>query len=417
MSTFITVFIFLLICISIFLNIKILHNSIMEPTFIFSNIWLVFIFFANVTLDFEYNYSGIAYIIILCLTGFFVNIYVGSLFHKTYVVKSDALFNEVRSKFILFISISLGMLVPLINMKLNGFSLNYFSNFDSFLDMNNQMAVNRYSGIHKTSTMLQMLMIFAYFSPIAGGYHFAFSKDTRNKLIGMMGFLPTLCDLLIQNAKSELLSSIFLFLSANFVANIYLNKNIHLKIKNVIMILISVISVGTLLIFTMLFRLGEVTSDNFKSVLNKFLVYALGHIPTFDNWFLTYQETGNYGFGKNTFIGIFNFLGISDRVQGVYTEFILVEGFRSNIYTAFRGMIQDFGIIGSIIFFAVLMMSIAFAYHSLIRRQNVNMASFILINGYFFIFYSFIVSSWSYISYILAIFLFLPYLKFVRMTR
>ena len=260
-------------------------------------------------------------------------------------------------------------------------------------------------------------MIFAYFAPIVGGYHFASSKDTKNKLIGIMGLIPTLCDLLVQNTKSELLSSILLFLSASFVANVYLNKKIYFKIKNIIMILVSGSAVFTLLILTMLFRLGEVTPDKFQVILNKFLVYAFGNIPTFDDWIVKYQESGNYGFGKNTFIGIFNFLGFSDRIQGVYSEYILVEGFPANIYTAFRGMIQDFGIIGSVIFFAVLMISVSFAYHSLIRRINVNMASFILLNGYFFILYSFIISSWSYISYILAMFLFLPYVKLVRVSR
>lgn len=417
MSTFITEFIFFIICISAFVNIKILHNSFIEPTFIFSNIWLGFIFFANVTIKFDYSYLGMAYIMILCLIGFFVNIYVGSLFNNTYFIKSDTQFNSAISKFILFSTISLGMLVPILNMKLNGFSLSYFSNFDAFLDMNNQMAVNRYSGIHKTSTLLQILMIFAYFAPIVGGYHFASSKDTKNKLIGIMGLIPTLCDLLVQNTKSELLSSILLFLSASFVANVYLNKKIYFKIKNIIMILVSGSAVFTLLILTMLFRLGEVTPDKFQVILNKFLVYAFGNIPTFDDWIVKYQESGNYGFGKNTFIGIFNFLGFSDRIQGVYSEYILVEGFPANIYTAFRGMIQDFGIIGSVICFAVLMISVSFAYHSLIRRINVNMASFILLNGYFFILYSFIISSWSYISYILAMFLFLPYVKLVRVSR
>lgn len=417
MSTFITEFIFFIICINAFVNIKILHNSFIEPTFIFSNIWLGFIFFANATIKFDYSYLGMAYIMILCLIGFFVNIYVGSLFNNTYFIKSDTQFNSAISKFILFSTISLGMLVPILNMRLNGFSLSSFSNFDAFLDMNNQMAVNRYSGIHKTSTLLQILMIFAYFAPIVGGYHFASSKDTKNKLIGIMGLIPTLCDLLVQNTKSELLSSILLFLSASFVANVYLNKKIYFKIKNIIMILVSGSAVFTLLILTMLFRVGEVTPDKFQVILNKFLVYAFGNIPTFDDWIVKYQESGNYGFGKNTFIGIFNFLGFSDRIQGVYSEYILVEGFPANIYTAFRGMIQDFGIIGSVIFFAVLMISVSFAYHSLIRRINVNMASFILLNGYFFILYSFIISSWSYISYILAMFLFLPYVKLVRVSR
>lgn len=417
MRIFIAIFILLIILISIFINKKVLHNSFMEPTFIFSNLWLSFIFLALLTIQFKYNYAGISYIVILCVIGFLVNVYIGSLFNESCARNDYSEFHTAKSSWILISTICLGMLVPILNMQLNGFSINNFLNFDSFLEMNNQMAVNRYNGIHKTNTMLQLLMIFEYFSPIAGGYHFASSKDKRNKFFGIMGFLPALSNMLVQNTKSELLSSIFLFVSAMIVANIYLNKKIHVKIRDVFKSIMVVVIIFIGLILTMLFRLGSITPQNVQVILNKFLVYAFGHVPAFDDWFGKYQGISDYGFGTNTFIGFFNFIGVSERVQGVYSEYILVEGFSANVYTAFRGMIEDFGITGSVGFFMILMTVVAFSYHSLVRRTNIYLSSFILLNGYFFIFYSFIISSWSYISYIFALFLFLPYLMVVRSSK
>lgn len=408
------IFILLIILISIFINKKVLHNSFMEPTFIFSNIWLIFIFLGLLTIQFDYNYSGILYILSLCLAGFLVNICIGNLLSENFKENKYIEFNSYKGSLILLSTILLGMLVPILNMRLNGFSISSFFDFNSFLEMNNQMAVNRYSGVHKTSTAMQILMIFEYFSPIVGGYHFASSERGKNKLLGLMGFLPAICNMLVQNTKSELLSSIFLFISSMIIANIYLNKNFHVKLRNVLKIIVVILVTFLGLIFTMLFRIGTITEQNVQIVLNKFLVYAFGHIPTFDDWLGNYHGMSEYGFGTNTFIGIFNFLGVSERIQGVYSDYITVEGFPANIYTAFRGLIEDFGVLGSIIFFVFIMGIVVFAYYSLARRKNIYVASFILLNGYFFIFYSFIISSWSYMSYIFAILLFLPYLMVVR---
>lgn len=417
MRIFIAICILLIIFISIFINKKILHSSFVEPTFIFSNIWLSFIFLSLLTIQFQYNYAGILYILSLCLLGFTINLFIGNLLNNSLKKPNYIEFKMQKSSFILLSTILLGMMVPLLNMRLNGFSISNFFDFNAFLEMNNQMAVNRYSGVHQTNSVMQILLIFEYFSPIVGGYHFASSKDKKNKLFGLMSFLPAICNMLIQNTKSELLSSIFLFISTMIIGNVYLDKELHVKFRNVVKIIILIMGTFLGLILTMLFRIGTINEQNVQVVLNKFLVYALGQVPTFDNWLGNYQGVNQYGFGTNTFIGIFNFFGFSERIQGVYSEYILIEGFPANIYTAFRGMIEDFGILGSIIFFVLIMGTIVFAYYSLTMRRNIYISSFILLNGYFFIFYSFIISSWSYMSYLFAIFLFLPYLMTVRVAK
>ncbi|WP_278364051.1 O-antigen polymerase, partial [Leuconostoc lactis] len=339
--------------------------------FIFSNIWLGFIFLSLVTIQFEYNYSGIIYILTLCLIASLVNLCIGFLMADNSVENKVIDFNIKKSSFFLIGTVLLGMLVPILNMRLNGFSINNFFDFNSFLEMNNQMAVNRYSGVHKTSTSLQILMVFEYFSPIVGGYHFASTENKSTKIIGLIGFLPAVCNILVQNTKSELLSCIFLFMSTVIIANIYLNKKIHVKIRTIVRIILVVLGTVSGLIVTMLFRIGTINEQNIQTVLNKFLVYAFGHIPVFDEWIKNYQGLSEYGFGTKTFIGIFNVLGLSERIQGVYSEYIYVEGFPANVYTVFRGMIEDFGVVGSVLFFVVIAGVISFGYYSLAKKNHI----------------------------------------------
>ena len=417
MQVFVAICILILMFISIIINRKILHSSFMEPTFLFSNIWLFLLFSSLMFVDFEYNYHGVIYIIILCLVGFVLNLYVGKIVGENVKKGNFIGFNVHKSNFILLVVISLGMLVPLLNIRLNGFSISSFLNFDAFLEMNSQMAVDRYSGAHKTSTMMQILMIFEYLSPIIGGYHFASVNDRKNKLLGILGFLPALANMLVQNTKNELVGSILFFISTMMIANVYLGKDIHIKFSSLIKWTLTLLGALSGLILTMLFRLGEINLQNIQTVLNKFLIYAFGQVPTFDYWLENYQGTLRHGLGINTFIGIFNFLGISTRSIGVYSEYVLIEGFPANIYTVFRGLIEDFGVLGSFIFFSFIMGIVMFSYYSLIKRNNIYLSSFILLNGYFFVFYGFIISPWSYMSYILAMFLFLPYLIIVRSSK
>lgn len=417
MQVFVAICILIVFFTSIIINRKILHSSFMEPTFLFSNIWLFFLFSSLMFVKFEYNYHGVMYIFLLCMLGFVLNLYLGKIVGENTERKSYIEFNIHKSSFILLSVIFLGMLVPFLNIRLNGFSFSSFLNFDAFLEMNNQMAVNRYSGAHKTSAMMQILMVFEYLSPIVGGYHFASVNDKKNKFLGLLGFLPALSNILVQNTKSELLSSIFFFISSMMIANVYLGKDFRIKFSSLVKWGLTLLGVLSGLILTMLFRIGEITSQNIQTVLNKFLIYAFGHVPTFDYWLGNYRGTFEHGLGVNTFIGIFNFLGISTRIRGVYSEYIVVEGFPANIYTVFRGLIEDFGVLGSFIFFSFIMGIVIFSYYSLIKRNNIYLSSFILLNGYFFVFYGFIISPWSYMSYILAMFLFLPYLVIVRSSK
>lgn len=417
MQIFVSICILIVFFISIIINRKILHNSFMEPTFLFSNIWLFFLFSSLMFIEFEYNYQGVMYILLLCLIGFILNLYIGKIVIENTKRKNYVEFNKHKSGFILLGVISLGMLVPILNIRLNGFSISNFLNFDAFLEMNNQMAVNRYSGVHRTSTMMQILMVFEYLSPIIGGYHFASVNDKKNKFLGLLGFLPALSNILVQNTKSELLGSMFFFIASMMIANVYLGKDIRVKFSSLIKWILTLFGALSGLILTMLFRIGEITSQNIQTVLNKFLIYAFGQVPTFDYWLGNYQGTLVHGLGVNTFIGIFNFLGISTRIRGIYSEYVVVEGFPANIYTVFRGLIEDFGVLGSIMFFSLIMGIVIFSYYSLIRRNNIYLSSFILLNGYFFVFYGFIISPWSYMSYILAMFLFLPYLVIVRSSK
>src|SRR5260370_25887241 len=54
--------------------------------------------------------------------------------------------------------------------------------------------------------------------------------------------------------------------------------------------------------------------------------------------------------GRYTFAGLFDLARLSPRAQGLYTDQMLVDREPYNIYTVFRGLIQDFTLPGALAF-------------------------------------------------------------------
>lgn len=90
------------------------------------------------------------------------------------------------------------------------------------------------------------------------------------------------------------------------------------------------------------------------SSINIFRQYLFGGISAFDTFLYKreFSET-EYGLGKYTFSALYDMLGISKNEFGVYLEYLKVsdkDKFTTNIFTAFRQFIDDFGIAGACFF-------------------------------------------------------------------
>ena len=74
-----------------------------------------------------------------------------------------------------------------------------------------------------------------------------------------------------------------------------------------------------------------------------------GHISAFSTWLNDYHYVG-LTFGANTFSGPLDLLGLIKREIGFYKENIyLANGSYTNVFTIFRGLIDDFSIPGTLI--------------------------------------------------------------------
>jgi oligosaccharide repeat unit polymerase len=394
-----------------------------NPAFVMILYWSVYIiaalwFFRG---DFNWTYLGLLWILAACIFFAFGNALGSALGRRAFLTKIkinnnphiEKNFSNLSWKFIL-LCIIIGLFRTSMEVVLNGFSFRMFLDLESLIEMNTAMAYQRYYGGGATyGSILQILLIFVYAGPLCGGYAFVYSKKQSERLLCFATFIPIISNLLFTNTKAGVIASVFLWISSFIVGYIEKNKKApSIKLTRAFKVGMAVVGTFGLLYISMLLRIGDLNSQTMDIVNRKFLVYALGQMPAFDYWFGNNNYNLDYSLGEYTFIGLFNAMGLSVRRQGLYTDVLLLSnGMYTNVFTAFRGIIQDYGIIGGLIFYMIFGVSAGYFFQCALigKRRNV-IARVVLVSSYFFILHSLFSSAWTYVSYILAFVVFAFYL-------
>ena len=91
-----------------------------------------------------------------------------------------------------------------------------------------------------------------------------------------------------------------------------------------------------------------------KESVQLFLVYGFGYMSGFHTWFTIIQpDLGDLFWGSQSFAGVFRAVGVDVTNNYVIFDKVVHGNLVTNVDSALRDFVLDFGIIGSIIFFGV----------------------------------------------------------------
>ena len=302
---------------------RIYLKSWLAPASIFSMLWFLLL---STTLfvapGFPIYPFGVWYILAIS-----VALTLGSLLVPKHILPDSEKYNTIeaiklffftRSNLILlviaiFCLISIvGIFVLLLfGVKRYGLSFNIFS----IISLPGQLYDDRDAGILIIPWYIRYLTYFIMPSSLLGGILISFEKYPR-KIICYSPIILAILIGMVYTTRASILLSIILFISGLFSSYIILkNDNNYFS--------------------------------SFRSLFNfsSLLVFLLS------SWiFLQWLRGG----GDNEFIfypcaGPIDIIGLNNRQLGFYSEFISLPNGYSNIYTAFRGLIHDFSITGSIL--------------------------------------------------------------------
>lgn len=389
--------------------LKFFKVKIMEPAGIYSTVWLFFIIGSILFLrgEYEFKYSGIIWILITCYLFIIISRLVSS--KEKCLVYRTIQRPYIPWKILLFIVI-MSMGSVLYTMITAGVSFSVFSDFMSLQNVAHMSAVDRYSTNGESGSLIsQILGSFIYIAPICSGYSYVFANEKKEKMICFSSIIPVILSMLLTSAKLALVSYVILFFIGYYVAYIYLKKEIPI-VKGKMIILVCASGVGLFLLFFLSFilRIGSKESYMRQMILDKLMIYTFGHIQGFDLWFEQNAfKLKTYGIGKNTFLAISSRLGLIEKKQGIYG---FIPGVCTNVFTQFRGLIEDFGPFFSI----VILIIVFFITYSLYLRVMTSekrcvTRQIILAGNMYWILFMF-VSAWSYTTYLVAFIMFAIYL-------
>lgn len=297
----------------------------------------------------------------------------------------------------------------------------------NLMETSSQYIALRYSEEVNISILSRMGTVFTYVGVMLGGLVFSATPKVKAKyLILFLSLLPSIIVMVVQGVKGTLFLCAIFFYSTFLIyrlcsGNLFLtdkktNKNLLITLMLVFPAIVSSFLSRGLYDYDYDYVMGR--------LISYFSSYAFAHVYAFSDWFsfyigsphvMHYETYNDYFYGFYTFMSIFKFLGSSITVPpGVYDEYFQYNDLiTTNIYTFFRGLILDFGILGSLCFMLILGTITSFSFYILLRslRPYFSISFFATMAGFYYSSFIISVFIWNSIFFTFVIFAFILYLN------
>lgn len=379
---------------------RIINLPILYSVYWFSFLFIAFLLFKN---DYIFNIYSFLWIFWGVILFYFGHI----CFHK---IKLPQLIKGLKVRYINF-NLILYLIIfcfifklfgDLVFLYINKINILDFYSFNVTADILTKI---RYGLIPANRSVITSIgNILFYLGILLSGYFYLkiIKNKKYRKIIGILFLIVLISSIITTMGKGPVIYSIEIFLSGlliNFLNFKFKNKNDIKKIIYSSLLVIALVFLSTIIITYL--RNGSL--DGFSKILK---TYGFGSVPAFD-YFFTNMRTDELTLGKYTFKAIFDVFnaGLDIKLQGIYFP-IEIAGTTTNVFTVFRGIISDFGLIGGLIFqFLSGCLSGVFSNYYLNNKSRVSAAFLAMICV--FILEGFVISIGTFLSICLAYFLFL----------
>jgi oligosaccharide repeat unit polymerase len=222
----------------------------------------------------------------------------------------------------------------------------------SFLGLGHLWSVQRYEYGELDPWPVRLTIMWLYPAAFLGGIAFATTSSIKTKRWSLLPFLPALLNGAVAASRLGLLMSSICWLSGYLGVKHWQTNGRYTLFRRRLVLLLIAFGVTGLVLFLLVDAIRQ--SKDAQAIeltldVQRLLKYSFGSLAAFSSWFHQYTA-GNATLGAYTFGGIFDLLGVHPREIGLYAEAVtLPGGEETNIYTALRGLIQDFSLGGAVL--------------------------------------------------------------------
>lgn len=362
----------------------------------------VYPYFIVALLGLEWSFFGLFTMYILSLS-----FQVGFLLNLNETSNRICITFKREFTFVLFFMLGIVYIGILSNHASTVFKI---SNVSQVLVLANQNAISRYDSTLNISIVYKISTIFSFLCALLLGTFTAVKKNTLSKLLTVAFFSILFLDSILMAARAGLLLQLSAFLSSYLLAKYVTNEKGFYRVSpSKVFFLIGFFSV--IYAFFVIVQVARGGKDDFDifSISSHVLTWFVGYLSAFDIWIKDYYDF-DHSFGLRTFSGLADALNISQRSGGVYAPVEVKDGRVTNVYTAYRGLIEDFSLPLSIVIMAILGVIISKGINELILTRKSFYYSIVVMVIYF-ILWSFVINPYIYNTVLLAMVMFFIFNK------
>jgi oligosaccharide repeat unit polymerase len=235
-------------------------------------------------------------------------------------------------------------------------SLASLTSIQGLARMASASSVFRYMAkFYRPNLAVQFFSSAIYLAPVLGGVIYALRRNCKHSLIAFSTFSPALFVTATQTTKAAVLLAAVYWIAGYLACTEYTGGRPSGK-KVIALLALACLLTGGLIGTAESLRSGSVpTLPRVLAALNtdRTRTMVFGHMFVFTQWFdESFQAPLEPTYGAFTFAGPADLMGLSTRVAGLFSDskYITSLTSTSNIYTYFRGLLQDFTMPGALLF-------------------------------------------------------------------
>jgi oligosaccharide repeat unit polymerase len=288
--------------------------------------------------------------------------------------KAQEFFLSLRyGKQIIIILVMIGLLSSILLIQNAGYTVvTLITNPLTALEIGRAYSGLRYAEGQGPPRLVVFLNVSLYVGQLFAGGWFASHLTYKKKIYAVLPLAVGLIQSFLINARSGFIWMFTLFIGSYLSAIIFENR--HRKFINLKRIIImSIIAVFFVSFYFLIQVIRENNADAIRTSIEKSRVSMLTSPILFSQWLEDNYYKLDFAGGTKSFSGLTDLLGFSETDQGLGWQGTTVQTkigeLTPNVYTAFRQIVEDFTIIGSMFFFLLLGVLSGMAYKK-VERGN-----------------------------------------------
>lgn len=266
-----------------------------------------------------------------------------------------------------------GLIATLIVMRALGRSPVDLLSLQGIMELGAEASEARYHEGFDAPLPARLMSIGFYYGPLAGAVLWTEARRRTDRVLAVLPMVAALTFVMVMTSRAVLLFSGLLFFSTRFALAVYRReeRSRRVGVRRFFITVGTVVVAFVFFVAAQMIRGGVDDLSRVGEVVEHLTVWFFGHLPGFSRWMADMDWVdGKLSLGEYTFGGLFQLIGLGKREMGIYGYVPIGGGRETNVFSALRGLVMDFGPVGAVGVVALLGYS-AGASHRHVRRGNI----------------------------------------------